>query len=62
MIHFLLKHSIFNVIQSSFLTLHPTESALLRVSNDVLLSTDSGDCVLLLRLCVIIIFTLSCSL
>lgn len=44
------------VFQSSFKNLHHTESALLGVLNDVLLSSDSGDSV------GFITFRLSCSL
>ena len=44
---FLEEHNILEVFQSSFKTLHSTESALLRVFNDIFLATDSDDCVIL---------------
>ena len=37
------EHNVLEVFQSGFQTLHSTESALLRVFNDVLLANDSGD-------------------
>ena len=47
---FLEEHNILEVFQSGFKTLHSTESALLRVFNDIFLATDSGDCVILVLL------------
>lgn len=47
---FLEEHKLLEVFQSGFKTLHSTESALLRVFNDILLATDSGECVVLVRL------------
>uniref|UniRef100_A0A671UFZ1 Reverse transcriptase domain-containing protein n=1 Tax=Sparus aurata TaxID=8175 RepID=A0A671UFZ1_SPAAU len=47
---FLEEHIILEVFQSGFKTLHSTESALLRVFNDIFLATDSGDCVILVLL------------
>uniref|UniRef100_A0A8C2EP51 Reverse transcriptase domain-containing protein n=1 Tax=Cyprinus carpio TaxID=7962 RepID=A0A8C2EP51_CYPCA len=47
---FLEKHNILEVFQSGFKTLHSTETALLRVFNDIFLATDSGDCVILVLL------------
>ncbi|XP_051939816.1 uncharacterized protein LOC127612987 [Hippocampus zosterae] len=49
---FLDEHNILEVFQSGFKTMHSTESALLRVSNDILLANDSGDhmCLVLLDL------------
>ncbi len=44
------KNGIFEVFQSGFKTLHSTELALLRVSNDILLATDSGKVVILVLL------------
>lgn len=38
------------MFQSGFKTLHSTESALLKVFNDIFLATDSGDCVILVLL------------
>ncbi len=40
---FLRANHIFETFQSDFKPLHSTESALLRVLNDTLLATDSGD-------------------
>ena len=45
---FLEEHSILEVFQSGFNTLHSTELALLTVFDDIFLVTDSGDCVLVL--------------
>lgn len=48
---FLIKYNnTMEVFQSGFKSRHSTESALLRVFNDVLLSTDSGHCVALVLL------------
>jgi hypothetical protein len=47
---FLEEHNILEVFQSGFKSLHSTESALLRVFNDVFLATDSGDSVILVLL------------
>lgn len=47
---FLEEHNTLEVFQSSFKTLHSTESAILRVFNDIFLATDSGDCVILVLL------------
>lgn len=41
------EHFTLKVFQSHFETLHCTESALLKVFNDVPLATDSSDCVIL---------------
>lgn len=46
---FLDEYNILEVFQSGFKTLHSTESALLKVCN-ILLATDSGDCVILVLL------------
>uniref|UniRef100_A0A3B5Q121 Reverse transcriptase domain-containing protein n=1 Tax=Xiphophorus maculatus TaxID=8083 RepID=A0A3B5Q121_XIPMA len=43
-------HNILEDFQSGFKTLHSTESALLRVFNDILLATDAGDPVILVLL------------
>lgn len=48
--HFLTSNSIYEVFQSGFKSAHSTESALLRVLNDIYLSTDSGDSVFLILL------------
>ncbi len=40
---FLSENSINEVFQSGFKALHSTESALLRVLNDIFLTTDSGE-------------------
>ena len=50
LLSFLQLHSIFDIFQSGFKAFHSTESALLRVFNDVLLTTDRGDSVILLLL------------
>lgn len=47
---FLEEHNVLEVFQSGFKTLHSTETALLRVFNDIFLATDSGDCVILVLL------------
>uniref|UniRef100_A0A669DV26 Reverse transcriptase domain-containing protein n=1 Tax=Oreochromis niloticus TaxID=8128 RepID=A0A669DV26_ORENI len=47
---FLESQNIFEVFQSGFKTLHSTETALLRVFNDILLTADSGKSVLLVLL------------
>uniref|UniRef100_A0A3Q3BY54 Reverse transcriptase domain-containing protein n=1 Tax=Haplochromis burtoni TaxID=8153 RepID=A0A3Q3BY54_HAPBU len=47
---FLDDNGIFEVFQSGFKTLHSTESALLRVFNDILLACDSGNHVVLVLL------------
>ncbi len=47
---YLKDHNILEVFQSGFKTLHSTESALLKVFNDILLATDAGDCVILVLL------------
>uniref|UniRef100_A0A3B3HMF5 Reverse transcriptase domain-containing protein n=1 Tax=Oryzias latipes TaxID=8090 RepID=A0A3B3HMF5_ORYLA len=47
---FLNQHKIPEVFQSGFRPLHSTESALLRVSNDILLANDAGDYVVLVLL------------
>lgn len=43
-------NSVFEEFQSGFRKYHSTESALLKVFNDILLSVDSGDSVILLLL------------
>ncbi len=48
--YFLSANHIFETFQSGFKPLHRTESALLRVLNDTLLATDSGDSVILILL------------
>jgi hypothetical protein len=47
---FLNKHHIFDTFQSGFRSQHSTETALLRVSNDLLLSVDAGNCTALVLL------------
>ena len=47
---FLDEHGVLEVFQSGFKTLHSTESALLRVFNDILLATDTGDHLVLVLL------------
>ena len=47
---FLDEHDILEVFQSGFKTRHSTESALLRVFNDILLATDSGHYLILVLL------------
>ena len=47
---FLSANQTFETFQSGFKPLHSTESALLRVVNDTLLATDSGDSVILILL------------
>lgn len=47
---FLSNNCIYEVFQSGFRTAHSTESALLRVLNDISLSTDSEDTVVLVLL------------
>ncbi len=47
---FLSSNCIYEVFQSGFKSAHSTESALLRVLNDIYLSTDSGDSVVLILL------------
>lgn len=47
---FLDEHGVLEVFQSRFRTLHSTESALLRVFNDIVLANDSGDYVVLVLL------------
>ena len=44
------EHDIHEVFQSGFKTLHSTESALIRVFNDILLANDLGDYVILVLL------------
>lgn len=43
-------HGILDIFQSGFKAFHSTESELLRVFNDILLTTDSGDSALLMLL------------
>lgn len=50
LLDFLNEHNILEVFQSGFKALHSTESALLRVLNDIFLATDTGDCVVLVLL------------
>ncbi len=47
---FLDLHGIHEMFQSSFKSLHSTETALLKVFNDLLLATDSGDYAILILL------------
>ncbi|XP_037548511.1 uncharacterized protein LOC119425058 [Nematolebias whitei] len=47
---YLNDHNLLEQFQSGFKTHHSTESALLKVFNDILLATDSGDCVVLMLL------------
>ncbi len=47
---YLKDHNILEVFQSGFKMLHSTESALLKVFNDIFLATDTGDCVILVLL------------
>lgn len=47
---FLQSQNIFEIFQSGFKALHSTETALLRVFNDILLTADSGNSVLLVLL------------
>ena len=47
---FLNEYNILETFQSGFKTLHSTESALLRVFNDIFLVTDSGQCAVLVLL------------
>ncbi len=47
---FLRANNIFETFQSGFKPLHSTESDVLRVLNDTLLATDSGDYVILILL------------
>lgn len=44
------EHQLFEIFQSGFKAMHSTESALLRVFNDILLPGDSGDSVVLVLL------------
>lgn len=46
---FLEEVEIMDKFQSGFITGHSTESALIRVLNDILLEVDSGNCVGLVR-------------
>ncbi len=47
---FLCGNNILDIFQSGFRTKHSTESALLKVTNDILLSIDSGERVALMML------------
>ena len=47
---FLDEHDVLEVFQSGFKSLHSTESALIRVFNDILLANDSGEHVILVLL------------
>uniref|UniRef100_A0A3Q3IT75 Reverse transcriptase domain-containing protein n=1 Tax=Monopterus albus TaxID=43700 RepID=A0A3Q3IT75_MONAL len=47
---FLDEHNILETFQSGFKTQHSTESALVKVLNDIFLATDSGNCVVLVLL------------
>lgn len=47
---YLVSNGLFETFQSGFRKLHSTESALLRVLNDILLSVDSGNLVVHLLL------------
>lgn len=47
---FLDIHGIIEALQSGFKALHSTESALLKVFNNLLLATDSGDSAILMLL------------
>ncbi len=48
--HFLTSNCIYEIFQSGFKPVHSTESALLRVLNDIYITTDSGDSVVLILL------------
>lgn len=48
--YFLMLRSIINNFQSGFKPLHSTETALLKVFNDLLLSLDTGNCAILILL------------
>ncbi len=47
---FLDKNKVFELFQSGFKKYHSTETALLKVLNDVVISADSGDCTALVLL------------
>lgn len=47
---FLNENSILEMFQSGFKVAHSTESALLKVFNDIFLALDKGDCVILVLL------------
>ena len=47
---FLNEQKVLEIFQSGFKRLHSTESALLRVFNDIFLATDAGQCVILVLL------------
>lgn len=47
---FLEEHDILEVFKFAFKSLRSTESALLKVFNDIPLAADSGDCVVLVLL------------
>lgn len=47
---FLKDHNILDKFQSGFRKNHSTESALLRVSNDIMMTSDSGECTVLVLL------------
>ncbi len=47
---FLTNNHINETFQSGFKSLHSTETALVRVLNDILMATDSGDSVILVML------------
>ncbi len=47
---FLEKHKIFDKYQSGFRKMHSTETALLKVSSDIMMSPDSGEFTVLVLL------------
>ena len=47
---FMNQNNLFDKFQSGFRAHHSTESALLKVTNDLLLTTDTGDCAILILL------------
>ena len=47
---YMLNNDMFEKFQSGFRALHSTETALLKVTNDLFLATDDGDCAILILL------------